>query len=65
MLQELYLDKRHIRRHCSKVKSCFWDYLEQKTKEAMRRLLSDGIISTADVAYLINYLFKGGPPPGC
>jgi len=23
------------------------------------------MVNSADVVYLINYLFKGGPPPGC
>jgi len=25
----------------------------------------DGKVTVSDVVYLINYLFKGGPPPGC
>jgi len=43
MLQELYLEKRDIRRRCSEAKSYFWDYLEQKTKETTRRLLEEGL----------------------
>jgi len=43
MLQELYLEKTHIRRHCLEVKSYFWDYLEQKMEEAIGRLLEEGL----------------------
>lgn len=25
----------------------------------------DGVVSVSDIVYLINYLFIGGPPPGC
>ena len=25
----------------------------------------DGKVDVGDVVYLINYLFRGGPPPGC
>jgi putative transposase len=43
MLQEIYLDKRDIKRCWSEVKGYFWDYLEEKTKEATRRLLEEGL----------------------
>ncbi|KPL03275.1 MAG: hypothetical protein AMJ73_07475, partial [candidate division Zixibacteria bacterium SM1_73] len=41
-----------------------YDYATIKYFQILRGDVNgDGVINSADVAYLINYLFKGGPAP--
>jgi hypothetical protein len=54
-------DGPYVRFHSHRKDSL--PYLEVQTTHISGDVNGDGVVNSADVVYLINYLFKGGPPP--